>query len=209
MIPEREVPDDQETKELPPEELEPAAGAREGAGGDAAPETDPEEEPAAEEEVDDDTAEETAAAWKDRYLRVLAEQQNFRKRMQREREQDRLYAEETLILELLPALDAIRLATRAGGGADAIREGVRLAQRDLLRLLGDRGLEPIEAVGLPFDPRLHEAVATIPDPQQAPNTVIEEIAKGYTFQGRVLRASKVHVAVAPPKAAPAPAEETG
>lgn len=151
-------------------------------------------------EMDIEPAEENGDDWREKYLRSLAELDNFRKRMERDRDQTRRYALEDLVRALLPVLDHLELACASEGGAEAIREGVALALKDALRLLGERGVEPIEAVDRPFDPHLHEAVAGIPDSEHEPGTCVAELCRGYALHGRVLRPSKVHVAVEPPKA---------
>ena len=153
-------------------------------------------------EVEEAAASE-ANEWRERYLRALAELDNFRKRMERDREQARLYANEGLVRNLLPVLDALEMARAAEGGADAIRDGVALALQDAMRILADCGLEKIEALKKAFDPHLHEAVATIPDPDQEPGMVVAEVRCGYRLHDRVIRPSHVHVAVAPPESAPA------
>ncbi|MHC4971610.1 MAG: nucleotide exchange factor GrpE [Planctomycetota bacterium] len=144
--------------------------------------------------------EENGNDWKEKYLRSLAELDNFRKRMERDRDQTRRYALEDLVRALLPVLDHLELACASEGGAEAIREGVALALKDALRMLGERGVEAIEAVDQPFDPHLHEAVAGIPDAEHEPGTCVAELCRGYALHGRVLRPSKVHVAIEPPKA---------
>jgi len=151
-----------------------------------------------------DVAEE-ANDWRDKYLRTLAELDNMRKRNEREREQLRKFASEGLLRDLLPLIDTLAYGCEAEGDAKAIREGLRMAHDDALRVLVEHGVEPIEAVGLPFDPRWHEAVGMRPaDTGQAPGTVIAEERRGYRLGDRVLRASRVLIAVAPP--APEPTE---
>ncbi|MHC4548921.1 MAG: nucleotide exchange factor GrpE [Planctomycetota bacterium] len=157
----------------------------------------PEEE--ARPEAGETAREATAAEWREKYLRVLAELDNYRKRMERERQQSRLFALEDLMRALLPVLDHLQLASGAKGDADKIREGVALALKDALRVLGEQGLKVIEALDLPFDPRFHEAMATIPDAKRQAGTVIDELCRGYALHERVLRPAKVHVAVEPPK----------
>jgi len=141
--------------------------------------------------------------WRDKYLRTLAELDNFRKRTERDREQTRRYALEGLLRDLLPVLDALDYAVQAGGGAEAIREGVTLSLNDARRILADKGLERIDAgKGTPFDPRFHEAVGMLPDPELAPGTVAREERPGYRLHDRVLRPSRVQIVLPPP----APAE---
>ena len=117
--------------------------------------------------------------------------------MERDREQSRRFAlEGPHALDLLPVLDHLELACASEGDADAIREGVALALKEALRALGERGVEPIEAMDQPFDPHLHEAMAmVIPDGgARAGTTCLAELCRGYALHGRVLRPSKVHVA---------------
>ena len=135
--------------------------------------------------------------WREKYLRSLAELDNFRKRVERDRELSRRYALEDLVRALLPVLDNLELACASEGGAEVIREGVALALKDALRVLGERGVEPIEAVDRPFDPHLHEAMAGIADAAYEPGTCVAELCRGYTLHGRVLRPSKVHVSIDP------------
>jgi len=143
-------------------------------------------------------AEEIGNDWREKYVRSLAELDNFRKRMERDREQSRRFALEDLVRSLLPVLDHLELACASEGDAEAIREGVALALKEALRALGERGVEPIEAIDQPFDPHLHEAMAGVPDAEHEPGTCLAELCRGYALHGRVLRPSKVHVAVKPP-----------
>ena len=155
-----------------------------------------EEEAQVQPEADAPT-EENGNDWREKYLRSLAEFDNYRKRVERDRELSRRYALEDLVRALLPVVDNLEFACASEGGAEAIREGVALALKDALRLLGEMGVEPIEAVDQPFDPHLHEAMAGIPDADREPGTCVAEFCRGYTLHGRVLRPSKVHVAIDP------------
>jgi molecular chaperone GrpE len=139
----------------------------------------------------------SAEDWRDKYLRALAELDNYRKRMEREREQTRLYAVEALVRDLLPVLDSLELALAADGGAEAIRAGVELARQEALRVLADRGLAPIEALGRLFDPREHEAAGTVFDPTRPEGTVVTELRRGYRLRDRVVRPARVQIAVSP------------
>lgn len=152
------------------------------------------------------TPEEEAEAWRDKYMRVLAELDNYRKRQERDRVQMRQYAVEGLARDLLPVLDALEMAQDAQGGADAIRAGVAIAIKDALRVLGDKGVERIPAEGEAFDPRFHEAAGAAPATEEhPPGTIVTELRTGYRLNDRVLRASRVHIAMAAPKP-PEPAE---
>lgn len=134
----------------------------------------------------------------DRYLRALAELDNTRKRTQREREEYVRHANESLLRELLPVLDNFDRAlqaARARAEPEAFVAGVELIQRDLLRVLEKFGVSSFSAVGQPFDPERHEAVARVPTTEHSEMTVVEETLRGYLLNGRVLRPARVTVAV--------------
>lgn len=139
--------------------------------------------------------------YKDRYLRVLAEFDNMRKRGERERAAARKFALEALMRDLLPVLDSLEFAAAAEGDADAIREGIQLATTSALRVLQNHGLETIEAHGESFDPRFHEAVGMRPHDELEAGRVAHEERKGYVLNERVLRPSRVHIVIAPAEAA--------
>ena len=142
----------------------------------------------------------------DRLLRALAEADNVRRRAQRDREEHARYANEALLRDLIPVLDnldralaAVRAAGRstAEAGAASLLEGVELIQRELLKVLERAGVTRYSAVGQPFDPTRHEAVARVPSPDAAPDTVVAEQLPGYLLHGRVVRPALVAVAAAP------------
>lgn len=136
----------------------------------------------------------------DRLLRALAETENVKRRAQREREDYIRYANESLIRDLVPVLDNLdraRAAARAAGDAASVAEGVELIQRELLKVLERAGVTRYSAVGQPFDPTRHEAIARVIRSDVAPNTVVDETGPGYLLNGRVIRAALVSVAVAP------------
>src|SRR5262245_48457209 len=144
-----------------------------------------------------------AEALQERSLRVMAEFDNAKKRAAREREDYTRFANESLLRELLPVLDNFDRAlqaARAEPGAAAVAAGVDLIQRELVRVLEKFGATPFESVGQPFDPERHEAVARVPAQGQAEGTVVNETARGYMLNGRVLRPAMVTVAT-PPDAA--------
>src|SRR5215470_4645391 len=141
---------------------------------------------------------------RERYLRGAAEFDNARKRAAREREDYTRYANESLLRELLPVLDNFDRALQAARGepaAAAVTAGVDLIQRELLRVLEKFGVTPFVSVGQPFDPERHEAVARVPAQGQAEGTVVNETARGYMLNGRVLRPAMVTVAAPPDTAA--------
>ena len=134
----------------------------------------------------------------DRYVRTAAEFDNARKRAVREREELIRGANESLIRELLPVLDNFERALQAArgdAGAAAVTAGVELIQRELLRVLEKFGVTAFTSVGMPFDPERHEAVARVPAAGRPEMTVVDETARGYLLNGRVLRPAMVTVAM--------------
>jgi molecular chaperone GrpE len=137
---------------------------------------------------------------RDRYLRAAAEYDNTRKRATREREEYTRYANESLLREILPVLDNFERALQAARGepaAAAVAAGVELTQRELLRVLEKFGVTPFPSVGQPFDPERHEAIARVPAEGRPEGTVVDETARGYLLNGRVLRPAMVTVASSP------------
>lgn len=142
------------------------------------------------------TVEDELKSERDRYLRLAAEFENYKKRVQRDLEDYRKYANERLLKELLPVLDNLQRALqhgRHGGNASGVLQGVELVSKKLEEVFSRFGLRPIASVGLPFDPAVHQAVATVESRGQAPNTVVEEYEKGYYLHDRVLRPATVTV----------------
>jgi molecular chaperone GrpE len=140
------------------------------------------------------------ASERDQYLdlasRTRADFENYQKRMQREREQDRKYAFGPLALDLLPILDnldrAISAAKQAGETGPLV-QGVAMVQAQFLELLKRNGITRIACEGKPFDPNLHQAVMQKPVSDVEPNTVVQVIEQGFMNQDRVLRPAKVVV----------------
>lgn len=133
----------------------------------------------------------------DRLLRKQAELENLRKRMQREKEEFLQHANADLIRALLPSLDGFERALkhRDTSVPDEFYKGLELIYSGLLDVLKRHGLEPIEAVGQPFDPHLHQAVETVEDEQHRDHEIVEELLRGYKLNHRLLRPSVVKVAV--------------
>jgi molecular chaperone GrpE len=145
-----------------------------------------------------------AAEAQERYLRTLAEFENFRRRTGREREEWRRHAQEDLLRELLPVLDNFERALAAPPveNADrAFRTGVELIHRNFLAALERVGVRPFVAVGQPFDPLRHEAVARAERSDVEDQTVVSEALRGYLLHDRVLRPAQVVVAIPPAPAA--------
>ena len=137
---------------------------------------------------------------KDQYLRTLAEFDNAKKRLHREKEEFVKYASETMIRELLPIVDSLDQALVAvdkQADPQAVIKGVHLIYRQLLGLLEKEGVKRIPTVGERFDPHKHEAVAQVEtDDGKAEETVVEEVQVGYTMHGKVIRPAIVKVAKA-------------
>lgn len=149
------------------------------------------------------------AELRDKQLRLLAEAQNLQKRSQREKEEALRYAEGDFARDLLVVLDDLDRAREAAlGDADkaVVADGIRIVQEHFLKIFKQRGIEPIEAVGRPFDPSFHEALMQQPSDEQPAGTVLSEWARGYQMRARVLRPSRVVVSsgLATPPEQPAP-----
>jgi molecular chaperone GrpE len=132
----------------------------------------------------------------DRFLRVAAELDNFRKRKEREVSDLRKYANQALLKELLSVVDNLEralAATRGNGKPEGLAEGVEMTLKELLKIFDQFGVEPIEALRQPFDPNLHEAVMQEPNDEVPPNTVTQELQKGYLLRDRLLRPAMVVV----------------
>ena len=136
----------------------------------------------------------------DRFVRQVAELENFKRRALRERDEGIRFAKEDFARDILPIVDNLERAVihaKGGGNGEPLIEGVELVLKGLLDVLSKHGVEQISAVGQPFDPGKHEAMAQIESEQHQPNTVVEEYHKGYTVQDRLLRPALVSVAKAP------------
>jgi molecular chaperone GrpE len=132
---------------------------------------------------------------RDRYLRAVAELDNFRKRSAREVEAARKFGAERLAQSILPVRDSLEagLAAAEKAGPSPLLEGQRATLRLLDDALAGSGVREINPVGELFDPNKHEALSLVPAPGVAPNTVLEVVQKGYELNERLLRAAKVLV----------------
>ena len=136
---------------------------------------------------------------RDRLLRLTAEFDNYRKRIDRERRESSDRAAEGVLGDLLPIVDDLERALAADAGeasADPYRRGVELIHKQVLDLLTRRGAKPIETVGQQFDPNLHQAVASESVPGVPEGEILEELRRGYLLGDRLLRAAMVKVAQA-------------
>lgn len=131
-----------------------------------------------------------------RYLRLYADFDNFRRRTRLEFEAAEKYRAQSLVTDLLPALDNFERALKVeveDEKAKSILQGMEMVYRSLLEALKKEGVEAIESVGKPFDPHLHQAVMQVEDSNYEPNTVVEEFQKGYKLKDRVIRPAMVKV----------------
>lgn len=195
----------------PPPEA-PAAGAPPAeaptAAAGAAPQTPPAEAPAPAEPPPEAQLE-AVRKERDDYLarlqRACADYQNYQKRVRRDMEQAREYANEQLIKALLEVLDDLERALEAGrtgrSDDDPFLAGAQLVCDKALATLKRFGLEPIEAEGRPFDPELHSAMMQEPRGDCPPKTVVRQLMRGYRLKGRVIRPARVVVSAAPDQAA--------
>lgn len=134
-------------------------------------------------------------------LRARADLENFRKRMQRDAEQQLKYANVPLVRDLIEVVDNLRRAMDAANQdatqATALREGVGMVLNQMDVVLGKYGCKPIESVGREFDPNIHEAIAQMPSAEHAAGVVSQEVAAGYILHDRVVRPSSVIVSTGP------------
>jgi molecular chaperone GrpE len=130
-------------------------------------------------------------------VRLQADFDNYRKRVERERHQDRHRGAEALVERLLPVLDAFdrAIAAHKGDANDEFRKGFELIRKQLADLLAKQGLERIEAEGKEFDPHFHHAIERVETRDKPDGAVMEELQAGYSYHGKVLRPAMVRVAV--------------
>lgn len=198
-----------EEKTVPPEELE--AGAEPKAEREAGPfenaseevsdsEKAPDsEETSGSEEASDSPAESSvpegeSAKYKEQYLRLAAEYDNYRKRTSREKTEAYGDAAAKTILEILPVLDNFERAMAAETTDEKFKSGMEMIQNQLIGILDKLGVKEIEAKDQPFDPNLHHAVQQIEDEELGENVVAQVFQRGYRLGDRVLRAAMVVVA---------------
>ncbi|MDA8079354.1 MAG: nucleotide exchange factor GrpE [Nitrospiraceae bacterium] len=164
----------------------------------AAPSAD-EIEDAAEEVARKDAAEKTADELNNKYLRLYAEFDNYKKRVNRDREELAKYGNESLLYELLPAMDHLELALKhaAGEPNSGLVQGVEITFKELQRTLEKFGLRRIEALGKGFDPSVHHAMMQVEREDLDEKMVADELRAGYLFHDKVLRPSLVAVSMKP------------
>ncbi len=141
---------------------------------------------------------------RDEYLndlkRVQAEFANFQRRNRQEREGWTQVAIGSVVRDLLPALDSFDLAVQACAGVAGVEkflEGLKIAEREVFRVLENQGLKPIDTKGKPFDPHEHEVVAVVETAEHPDQTVVDEVRKGWRLGDRLLRPAQVRVSRTP------------
>jgi molecular chaperone GrpE len=133
----------------------------------------------------------------DRMARLQAEFDNARKREARERNEFREFAVAGAVEQFLPVLDNFQLALKAKGSAEQLRTGVELIVKQMEDALRALNVQPIEAVGAEFDPRVHEAIEMVEKPDVPDHQVFDEVRRGYRIKERMLRPAMVRVASNP------------
>ncbi len=173
----------------PEEEKEPETvqtGAEEQTAADA-----PEEE---EKKPAEPAPEELLQAEKDKYVRLYAEYENYRKRSAKEREALYAQVKSDTVLGFLPVYDNLERALKTGCADEAFMKGVEMTMTQLKNVFEKLGVRAIDAVGQKFDANLHNAVMHVDDPEEGENVVVEEFQKGFMLGDKVIRFSMVKVA---------------
>jgi molecular chaperone GrpE len=131
----------------------------------------------------------------DRLARLQAEFDNARKRAAREQQEFREFAAADVIKNILPVLDSFERALKASaGGSSDLRDGLELIYRQFQDALQKMGVQPIQTVGKPFDPRVHEAIEMVDTNDVEDHHVLDELQRGYKYKDRLLRPAMVRVA---------------
>ncbi len=135
----------------------------------------------------------------DKYMRLYAEFENYKKKVQKDKEELVKYANEKFIFELLPVIDSLEMALEhsKNGKNGGIVQGVENTLKEFLRILNKFGLTPIEAMGKLFDPSVHHAMSVVERNDIEENSVVEVFRKGYMFKDKVIRAPLVGVSKKP------------
>ncbi len=141
----------------------------------------------------------TADDFRDRYLRSLADFENFRKRSEREKNDFQRYALAGMVRDLLPVLDNFDRGLEHAEEGDEFHKGMALIYKQLFDVLQRHGLKPIGEPGVRFDPNIHEGVVRVEDASVPSHTVVEVLQKGYFLHDRLIRPAMVKVAVGGPE----------
>jgi len=142
------------------------------------------------------------------FLREKADLENFRKRLVKEKADAVQFANERLLKELVEIDDNMNRALNTPNTSlESLKEGVEMIQKQFATFLKNQKVEPVEAIGKPFDPSLHEVMTQLELEEHEENTVIQEYSTGYTLNGRILRSAKVVISKKPAEEIPPPKEE--
>jgi len=145
-------------------------------------------------EVKEDTTKQELEEMTDRYKRLMAEFDNFKKRSSKEREGLYNSLISDIVTSLLPVIDNLEKAVSVKTEDEAYKQGVELVLKQFKEVLTANGVQEIEAVGIPFDPEVHEAVGMVTDETLGEKIIKEEYRKGYKIGSKVIRHSMVVVA---------------
>ncbi|MBR4641789.1 MAG: nucleotide exchange factor GrpE [Selenomonadaceae bacterium] len=134
----------------------------------------------------------------DRFIRLQADFDNFRKRTAKEKSELAAVIEQSFLKDLLPLLDNLSRASEAAENAEQVdvetlRKGIEMIKQETVAVMGKHGLEPIDTLNKMFDPNFHQAVGTVKDDTKADGTIASEFQRGYTARGRVIRPAMVQV----------------
>jgi molecular chaperone GrpE len=171
---------------------------------ESAPQEQEQSEKQEKEEIQENTEDKLKQTY-ERLLRVAADFENYKKRVEAEKIEFVRFANEKLVRDLLPVLDNLKRAIETAKGKDAdspLVSGVQIVYNQFLKVLERFGVKPIEAVGKQFDPGVHEAMHMVETDEHEPGTVVEELLPGYVMSGRVLRPALVCVARKPEPTSP-------
>ncbi len=133
-------------------------------------------------------------------MRSYADLENYRRRIQREQDDARRFESLRLVRDLLPGLDGLNRAISSAeqtGDKQALLDGIRMVANQFRDILRNHAAEPIDALGKPFDPNLHEALTQMPSAEHEPMTVLQVVEMGYQMHDRVVRPARVIVSCAP------------
>jgi molecular chaperone GrpE len=154
------------------------------------------------------------AEMRDRMLRIAADFDNWKKRARKDQTDGEMRTKEAVLRDVLEIADNLERATASWGegkdsDAKSVRDGVELVLRQFRSKLERYQVRSVESVGLPFDPRFHEAISQVPSADAKPGSVLTELQKGYLIGEKLLRPALVVVAAAPPSPADKPAKDDG
>ena len=153
------------------------------------------------EDTETDKLKQELNEWKDKYFRALAETENTRKRLQKEKIESQSFAIQDVVLDFLQPLDHLEQALNASQNAsDDVKHwaiGFQMILQQLKQVIQDNGISTYESVGQSFDPHLHEAIETEESATFSEGTVMQEFTRGYKMGPRIIRPAKVKVATSP------------